>query len=64
MWLWYINVTIKILDIIHRPVFYLEHNVSETGFCLLLQAEPTYLGPIDGAGLYIISGPESETGST
>jgi hypothetical protein len=28
-----IFITIKILDIIHRPVFYLSHNVSETGFC-------------------------------
>jgi hypothetical protein len=25
------------LDIIHRPVLYLKHNVSETGFCLHLQ---------------------------
>jgi hypothetical protein len=23
---WYINITIRILDIIHRPVFYLKHN--------------------------------------
>jgi hypothetical protein len=27
--------------------FYLKHNVSETGFCLRLQVEPTQLGPID-----------------
>jgi hypothetical protein len=25
------------LDIIHRPHFYLKHNASETGFCLRLQ---------------------------
>jgi hypothetical protein len=32
----YINITITILNIIHRPVFYLKNNVSETGFCLCL----------------------------
>jgi hypothetical protein len=35
------------MDIIHRPVFYLEHDVSETGFCLGRQAECTQLGSID-----------------
>jgi hypothetical protein len=39
LWRWYSNVTLTILDIIHRPVFYSKHKVSETGFCLLLQAE-------------------------
>jgi hypothetical protein len=34
LWRWYINITITILDIIHRPVFYLKHDCSETGFCL------------------------------
>jgi hypothetical protein len=29
----------KTLDIIHRPVFYLKHDVSETGFCLNFQVE-------------------------
>jgi hypothetical protein len=24
------------MDIIHRPVFYLKHNVSEPGYCLRL----------------------------
>jgi hypothetical protein len=28
---WYININNTILDIIHCPVFYLEHNDSETG---------------------------------
>jgi hypothetical protein len=28
LWRWYINITITILDIIHRPVFYLKHDVS------------------------------------
>jgi hypothetical protein len=32
---WYINITFTILDIIHRPVSHLKHNVSETRFCLL-----------------------------
>jgi hypothetical protein len=33
----------------HHPIpcFYLEHKVLETGFCLLLQVEPTQLVPID-----------------
>jgi hypothetical protein len=30
---------IEFLDIIHRPIFYLKHNVSETGFSLRLQAK-------------------------
>jgi hypothetical protein len=37
LWRWYISITIIILDIIYRPVFYLKHNLSETGFCLHLQ---------------------------
>jgi hypothetical protein len=49
LWRWCINTTITILDIIHRPVFYLRHYVSETGFFLSLQEEPTHLGPLDTA---------------
>jgi hypothetical protein len=30
LWRPYINVTITILDIIHRPVYYLKHDVPET----------------------------------
>jgi hypothetical protein len=26
LWEWYINITITILDIIHRPVFYVKQN--------------------------------------
>jgi hypothetical protein len=26
LWRWYINITVTILDIIHRPVFYLKLN--------------------------------------
>jgi hypothetical protein len=45
------SITITILDIIHRPVFYLKHNVSEAVFCLRLQVEPIQLGPIHRASL-------------
>jgi hypothetical protein len=44
-----INIIITILDIINRPVFHLKHHVSETGFCLRLQVEPTQLGSTDRA---------------
>jgi hypothetical protein len=35
----------KIKNIVHRPVFYVKHDVSETWFCHSVQAEPTQLGP-------------------
>jgi hypothetical protein len=38
-----------ILEIIHRRVSYLIHNISETIFSLRLQAKPTRQGPIDRA---------------
>jgi hypothetical protein len=44
-----VYITIIILDIIHRPAFYLKHNVSKTGFSLSLQVKPTRFDPIDGA---------------
>jgi hypothetical protein len=45
---WYINGTITILDIIHRPVFYLKLNSTQvcpylTGNTLLLRYEPNRL---------------------
>jgi hypothetical protein len=40
-----------ILDVNHRPVFYLKHHVSETEFYLCLQAELTEVGSFDRAGL-------------
>jgi hypothetical protein len=40
-------MTIKILDIIHRPVFYLKHCSSETGLYLSLQAEYNELDAIE-----------------
>jgi hypothetical protein len=39
------SVTITILDITHRPVFCLKQ-ISESGFCLHLEVEPTQLRPI------------------
>jgi hypothetical protein len=54
LWRWLIiNITITILDIIHRPVFCLKHNVSETGFCLRLQLQPTQVVPTDRARFYL-----------
>jgi hypothetical protein len=51
LWRRYINVTITVLVITHRPVFSLKHNISETGLCLHLRVEPTQLCPIDEANL-------------
>jgi hypothetical protein len=48
------TLTITILDNIHRPVFYLKHNVSEIGFCLRFQVEPTQLSPIDRASSFCL----------
>jgi hypothetical protein len=47
LWRWYINITIIILGIIHRPVFHLKYDDSGTGFYLRLKAQPTQLRPID-----------------
>jgi hypothetical protein len=47
LWRWYINITITIFNIIHRPLFYLKHDASETGFCLRPQVRPTEMGPIE-----------------
>jgi hypothetical protein len=41
------KITITILDIMHRPVFHLKYDISETGFCFCLLVEPTQLDPID-----------------
>jgi hypothetical protein len=44
--------------------FTLTHNVSETGFRLRLQVEPTQLGPVGRASPYLrTSAPESESES-
>jgi hypothetical protein len=47
---WCIDITLTILDFIHCPFFYLKHSVSETRFCLHLQAEPSQCGPEHRAG--------------
>jgi hypothetical protein len=51
LWRWHINITITILDIIHHPVLYRKHGISETGFSLRLQEEPTQVGPLERASL-------------
>jgi hypothetical protein len=48
------------VDIIHPPVFYLKHDISETGFWLRLQVEHTQLVSIDRASH---CDPETETSS-
>jgi hypothetical protein len=40
-------ITVTFLDMIHRPVFYLKHDVSDTGICPRPQMESTQLRPID-----------------
>jgi hypothetical protein len=57
LWRWYINITITILGIIHRPVFYLKCNVMETGFSLRPEVEPSQLGSIDRAILFLRTPP-------
>jgi hypothetical protein len=44
----YVSLTIRILDIIHWPVFYVEHNFR---LFLCLQVEFTQMGPIETARL-------------
>jgi hypothetical protein len=41
--------------IVHRPVYYLRRNVTETGFCLRLQVKPTQLGPINRASRFLLT---------
>jgi hypothetical protein len=41
------------LDIIHRPILFETHNVSETGFCLNLQVKYIQFGSIDTASPYL-----------
>jgi hypothetical protein len=45
LWRWYINITITILDVIHRPVLYFKHDVSVTGFYLRFKVQLTQLDP-------------------
>jgi hypothetical protein len=39
----------------HHPFFYLNYDISETGICFLLQAEPTQVSPIEKASLCLLS---------
>jgi hypothetical protein len=54
LWLWCINITITILDIIHRLGVYLKHDVSETGFYLCFQEISTQLGTVDRVSLLLL----------
>jgi hypothetical protein len=45
----------------HRPVFYLIRDVSETGFSLRLQAEPIQVNPVEN--LVTVCGSETEPSS-
>jgi hypothetical protein len=42
-----------LLNNIHRLVYVLKHNVSETGLCLRPQVKPTLLGPIGRTSPYL-----------
>jgi hypothetical protein len=44
-------IFIAILGITHRSDFYLNHDVSETGYCLRLQVSPAQFDSIDRANL-------------
>jgi hypothetical protein len=52
------------VDIIHRPVFYLKHSPSDTGFRLRLQVEPTQLEPTDRFDLLLLNNSNSNINST
>jgi hypothetical protein len=47
------SATVTFLDIIRPPDYFSKHIVSETGFCLRLQVNPTQLVPISGLVLSI-----------
>jgi hypothetical protein len=61
------NITSMFLDIIHRPVYFSKHNVTETGFSRRLQVKPTQLGQIDReygvrSAFSILSRPSDQVG--
>jgi hypothetical protein len=41
------DIIITVLDIINLSVVYTKYDVSEAGFCLLLQVETTQIGLVD-----------------
>jgi hypothetical protein len=48
---WYINIANRILNIIHRPLFYLKQDVPKTEICFHFQEEPTELDQINRPSL-------------
>jgi hypothetical protein len=44
-------ISLTFLHIIHRPVLYLKHVLSETKFCLPIQVEPICFGSVDRPSL-------------
>jgi hypothetical protein len=50
------------LDIIHSPAFYLKHGISETGFCISLEVEPTQMGPTERAAFCLRTPATTPTG--
>jgi hypothetical protein len=55
-------ITITILDIIHRPLLYLKHAFSDTGFSLRLQIDPTQMEGRDRASLCLRTPQTTTTG--
>jgi hypothetical protein len=53
LWRRHIHITVIVLNIIHRPAFYLKHDVSESAFYLRLQVEHTQIGAIHTASVSI-----------
>jgi hypothetical protein len=47
------SLTVTILDIIHRHLFYLKHSISEIGSCLRIQVQQTQLAPVDRSSLCV-----------
>jgi hypothetical protein len=43
-------ITVAVLIIVNRPVFYLKRDVSETRFCFRLQVKPQILQSINQLG--------------
>jgi hypothetical protein len=41
------------MNIVHRPVIYLKHDVSPTRFSFRLQVEPNQLDTIDRTSLFL-----------
>jgi hypothetical protein len=55
LWRTFINISIKILDIVHGSVVYLKLGGSGTEFRLRFQVESTEISPIDRDSIFKIS---------